>query len=432
MPIEFDATLWIIVAGATMLGVIGGVIGCFALLRRQSLLGDSLAHAALPGVCLAFVVTGSKSPVPLLAGALVAGVLGSLLILAVVRTTRVKEDGAMGIVLSTFFGVGVVLLTWIQNRPGGNQSGLGSFLFGQAAALLAEDVIRMGILGGFVLLAVVVFYKEFQLITFDRDYAASLGMPVRTLEIGLTTLLVLVVVVGLQTVGVVLIIATLITPAVAARQWTDRLAWMLVLAAVLGGGSGAVGVLASAAFDRMPTGPTIVLCSTALLGVSLLFAPNRGIVQAWRRDRRLRLRIRHENLLKDIYSFGERRADFARPVTWPELMGLRGQGRHALGRRARGLRRRDLVELDGDALRLTDAGRRAAERVVRKHRLWELYLTRRVDVASDHVHRDAEAMEHVLSDEATERIDALLGHPSTDPHGRPIPRPDGAPNGAAR
>ncbi len=424
MPIDFDATLWIIVAGATMLGVIGGVIGCFALLRRQSLLGDSLAHAALPGVCIAFVVTGSKSPVPLLAGALVAGVLGSLLILAVVRTTRVKEDGAMGIVLSTFFGVGIVLLTWIQNRPGGNQSGLRHFLFGQAAALLAEDVVRMAILGVLVLAAVVVFYKEFQLITFDRDYAASIGLPVRTLEIGLTTLLVLVVVVGLQTVGVVLIIATLITPAVAARQWTNRLAWMLVLAAVIGGGSGAIGVLASAASQGIPTGPTIVLCSTALLGASLLFAPNRGIVQAWYGDRRLRRRIRHENLLKDIYSFGERRADFARPVSWPELMGLRGQGRHALGRRARDLRRRALVELDGDALRLTAAGRRAAERVVRKHRLWELYLTRRVDVASDHVHRDAEAMEHVLSDEATERIDALLGHPSTDPHGRPIPRPN--------
>jgi manganese/zinc/iron transport system permease protein len=154
MPFGLDYTLLTIVAGASLLGVIGGVIGCFALLRRQSLLGDSLAHAALPGVCVAFLLTGTKAPLALLVGALVAGVVGSLFILAVVRTSRIKEDSAMGIVLSTFFGVGIVLLTWIQRLPGGNQSGLNHFLFGQTAALMTDDVIRMAVLGAIVLAVV--------------------------------------------------------------------------------------------------------------------------------------------------------------------------------------------------------------------------------------------------------------------------------------
>lgn len=420
---ELGFTVRNVLVGASLLGVVGGVMGCFALLRRQSLLGDALAHAALPGVCLAYLLTHSKSPAPLFVGALVAGALGSLLILAVVRYSRVKEDSAIGIVLSVFFAAGIVLLTYIQKLPYGNQSGLDKFLFGQAATLMPQDIQAMAVLGVLVLLVVAIFFKELELLCFDREFGASLGLPIRRFEIVLTLLLVVVVVVGLQTVGVVLMVATLVTPAAAARQWTDKLATMLLLAALVGGGSGATGALLSASIPRLPTGPVIVLCSSAVLVISLLFAPSRGLAWAWLRHRRMVERIRRENLLKDLYVWGERRGgEWRRPVPWALLMGTRGQTAAQLEGLARRLSVRQLMSHDNAGIHLSDEGLAAAEAMVRKHRLWELYLTRRLELASDHVHRDADAMEHTLSDEALAEIDALLGHPALDPHGQPIPR----------
>jgi manganese/zinc/iron transport system permease protein len=419
-----------VLLGATMLGALGGLLGSFALLRRQSLLGDALAHAALPGVVLAFLLTGSKAPLPLFAGALATGLLASLAILATVRWSRVKEDAAMGIVLSVFFGIGIVLLTYIQKLPSGNQSGLDKFLFGQAATLVEEDLKVMAVLGGVVLAVVLLFYKEFKLLSFDPGFGASLGLPVRTLDVLLTLLLVVVVVVGLQTVGVVLIVATLITPAAAARQWTDRLGAMILLSAGLGAASGVAGSMASATIPRLPTGPVIVLVASVALIGSLLFAPRRGILWALLQERRATDRIRRENLLRDLYLEGERGGVWDAFVSWSYLMGVRGRTSADLSRSARGLVRDGLAERGEGRLRLTAEGRRAAGGVVRKHRVWEVYLTRRLELPSDHVHRDAEAMEHALSDEAVARIDALLGYPDEDPHGSPIPRPLPAAGGA--
>jgi manganese/zinc/iron transport system permease protein len=420
---DWTYTLRNVLIGASLLGVLGGVIGCFAFLRRQSLLGDALAHAALPGVCLAFLLTGSKDPMALLVGAMLAGVAGALAILGVVRGSRIKEDAAMGIILSVFFGVGIVLLTWIQKLPSGNQSGLDHFLFGQAATIGEDDVVLMGVVGVVVLGAVALLFKEFKLISFDRAFGASLGFPIRGLEIVLTSLLVVVVVIGLRTVGVVLMVATLLNPAAAARQWTDRLGRMLILAGAIGGFSGAAGALASATVERLPTGPSIVIVSSAILVVSILLAPRRGILWSAARARVAERRIRRENLLKDLYSIAERSGDFHRMVPLPVLMGVRGQTGGRILRSARRLAEDGLVERSADSFRLSVEGRAAAERVVRNHRLWELYLARRLELPSDHVHRDAEAMEHALSDEAAAELDRLLGHPETDPHGRTIPRP---------
>lgn len=413
-----------VLVGATLLGALGGMVGSFALLRRQSLLGDALAHAALPGVCLGFLLTGAKSPLPLFAGALAAGLAGSLLILATVRWSRIKEDSAIGIVLSVFFGIGIVLLTYIQKLPAGNQSGLDKYLFGQAATLVEDDLKVMAVLGAVVLAVVLGLFKEFKLLAFDPGFGASLGFPMKRLEVLMTLLLVVVVVVGLQTVGVVLIVATLITPAAAARQWTDRLGTMVALSAGIGALAGVAGSLASASVPRLPTGPVIVVVSSAVLIVSLLFAPQRGIVWAMLRERQVARRIRRENLLKDLYLMGERRidgGDWESFLSWPLLMGMRGQTSGALTASARPLLAAGLVERTEDALRLTPEGRAAAESVVRKHRLWEVYLTRRLELPSDHVHRDAEAMEHALTDRAVAELEEALGFPQVDPHGRPIP-----------
>ncbi|MEM6454986.1 MAG: iron chelate uptake ABC transporter family permease subunit, partial [Acidobacteriota bacterium] len=401
-----------VLVGASLLGVVGGVLGCFTLLRRQSLLSDALAHAALPGVCLAYLLSGgSKQPLVLFAGALVAGLIGAFVVLGVVRWSRTKEDAAIGIVLSVFFGVGIVLLTAIQRMPIGNQSGLDKFLFGQAATLLPRDVALMATLGAIVLTLVIVFFKEFALLSFDADYGASLGLPMRRFEQLLTVLLVIVVVVGLQTVGVVLMVATLVTPAAAARQWTERLSVMLVIAGAIGGGAGAIGALLSARVAQLPTGPVIVLVSSAVLLASLLFAPDRGLLGAALRRRRLVQRVRRENLLKDLYLWGERhpeQADAPVPVAW--LLGERWGTPGVLRATAARLRRDGALmpSADGGGLSLTDDGAARAMAVVRKHRLWEVYLTHRLALASDHVHRDAELMEHILDDRAIAELDARL------------------------
>lgn len=408
-------------AGAAILGVVGGAIGSFAVLRRQSLLGDALAHAALPGVCLAWLVTGTRTPLALLAGALVTCFLGALFIVAVTRWSRVKEDAAIGTALTVLFGVGIVLLTYIQRQPEGNKSGLDRFLFGQAATLTTEDVRTMAVLSLAVLAVLALLFKEFKLLAFDPAFGESLGFPVLRLDVLLMTLLVAVVVVGLQTVGVVLVVATLITPAGAARQWTDRLGAMLVIAAGIGAFTGAAGAAASAVVPRLPTGPAIVVLSSAVLAVSLLVAPRRGLVWEWMAERRAAARIRLENLLKDVYRIGEDRGAPGAPVPLPLLMGLRGQSAAVLRGALDAAARNGWIARESEGLALTPEGVRRAAAVVRKHRLWEVYLTRRLELPADHVHRDAEAMEHVLGDAEVDALEARLGYPTVDPHGRGIP-----------
>lgn len=276
--VTFDYTLRNVLFGSAVLGIVGGVVGCLAVLRRQSLLSDAVAHAALPGICLAFLLTGVRSTPLLMIGAAVTGLLGALLVLGITRGTRLKEDAALGIVLSTFFGFGTVLLTRIARSGDADQAGLSSFLFGQAASLVAEDVVAMSILGGLSLAVVAVLFKELKLSTFDPGFAASLGFPVTGLSVLLTVLIVAAIVIGLQSVGVILMVTVLVAPALAARQWTQDLGRMMALAGVFGGVAGVTGALLSATIARLPTGPTIVLVASAIVIVSVLFAPGRGIV----------------------------------------------------------------------------------------------------------------------------------------------------------
>ena len=282
----FDYTLRNVALGSAILGLVGGVLGSFAVLRRQSLLGDALSHAALPGICLAYLLTGTKASLVLLVGAGLAGWLGTLLILLIIRETRISEDAALGIVLSVFFGFGIMLLTFVQQRNDAEQAGLDKYLFGQAATLVQEQVVTMAWLGGIALLLVVLLFKEFKLLSFDPDFAGTLGFPTRRLNILLTSLIVVAVMIGLQTVGVVLMAAMLIAPGAAARQWTNRFSTMLVLAGVFGMLAGISGALISVTQARLPTGPMVILSASAIVAVSLLFAPTRGIVwDAWRRRR---------------------------------------------------------------------------------------------------------------------------------------------------
>ena len=298
--IHLDYTLMIVAIGAALLGAVSGALGTYAVLRRQSLLGDAISHAALPGIAIAFLLTGSKTPLILVLGAAIAGWLGTLLILSIVRLTRIKYDSALGIVLSTFFGFGLVLHTLIQRTGNANQAGLDTFLFGQAATILERDVLTIGILGGVAIIISLICWKELKLLVFDEGFAASLGFPIRALDILLTSLLVIAIVLGLQAVGAVLMSAMLVAPAVAARQWTNKLSIMMFLAAGFGALAGVSGTIISSSASRIPTGPTIVLCATVMVGVSIAFAPNRGLVWDWFRHQRNKhnLKVTASRLLK--------------------------------------------------------------------------------------------------------------------------------------
>jgi manganese/zinc/iron transport system permease protein len=317
-----DYTLRTVALGAATLGIVGGGLGSYAVLRGQSLLGDAISHAALPGVALAFLVTGSKAPLPLMLGAAATGVLATLLIIGVTNATRVPYDSALALMLSVFFGVGLVLLTYLQQHAGAAQAGLDSFLFGQAAALVEHDVATMATLGGIALLIMLLFWKEFKLLAFDPEFGRSIGLPIRLLDVVLTTLLVIAIVIGLQTVGVVLMSAMIVAPAAAARQWTDRLGIMVGLAATFGAMSGVSGALVSGAAPNLPTGPTIVLCMGGIVIVSLLIAPNRGLLWTWWRRRRTSRRLRRERVLCSLYALAQKhdRSDYAHDAATLDAM----------------------------------------------------------------------------------------------------------------
>lgn len=284
----FDYTLRTVALGAAVIGIVAGALGAFAVLRRQSLVGDAMSHAALPGIAIAYLITGEKSNMVLLTGAAIAGWLATLAVLGIVRQSRVKFDSALGLVLSVFFGFGLMLLTYIQRQPDASQAGLDKFLFGQAATMIQSEVRNMAIVGAVALGILFVLWKSFKLLSFDSDFAATIGYPVRVLDVLLTTLIVVAIVLGLQAVGVVLMSAMIVAPAAAARQWTNRLGVMVLLSALFGALAGVSGATISSTQTHLPTGPVIVVCVSAIVLFSLCFAPNRGLLWAWFARRRKR------------------------------------------------------------------------------------------------------------------------------------------------
>jgi len=288
--------------------------------------------------------------------------VATLVLMAIVGQSRIKADTAMGLVLSVFFGLGLVLLTLIQKRmQTASQAGLDSFLFGQAAALLERDVVVMAVLAALVLALMGLFWKEFKLLSFDPEFGASLGFHMRGLDVLLTTLLVVAIVLGLQAVGVVLMSAMVVAPAAAARQWTDRLALMVALSALFGAAAGVMGVAISSMAPRLPTGPVIVVCISAIAGLSITFAPNRGLVadalRRWRRRRRLQVAA----VLSDMYELAMHHEEFHHAHSAEVVRKMSGE-RGGVVRSLRELHRRGWAEpLPDGRWALTPEGAAQAE-----------------------------------------------------------------------
>lgn len=389
--------------GSIVLGASGGLLGCFAVLRRQGLLSDTLAHAGLPGIVIAFMIMQSKFLPGLLLGAFIFGLIGAACVYYLVNYTKTKMETAMASVLSVFFALGIVLLSYVQGLPLASQAGLNDFLFGNAAGLLAADVYWM--IGVFmvILLMVALFWKELVVFVFDREFATVLGFKRGALELVFNLVFVMTILISLQAVGVILTAAVFITPAVSAYMWTHSFSNMVILSMVFGMFGGGVGAYASAVLPNLPTGPVIVLALSTIFIFSFLFSPRRGIV--WRAIRSVRHanKVHFENVLARIYrEYESGKRIWPISATDPMLL------------------RKGLMEPDGKYFSFTEKGRRLGMKILEKHRLWETYLVNKWRLKPDHVHRDAHEIEHILTDEVVEELYEILERPKTDPHGKPI------------
>lgn len=416
-----DPSIVSVVVGAILLTASSAVVGTFTFLKKKALVGDAVAHSVLPGICLAFILTGTKNPIWMIIGAFITGWLSLVIIDHITTKSKIKEDTAIALILSVFFGIGILMLTNIQHSGNANQTGLDSFLFGKAAALVGQDLIIFGIVAIVLIVTVGLFFKELKLIAFDSNYAKALGVPVKGLDLLLTSLTVLAVVTGIQAVGVVLMAAMLITPAAAARFWTNDVFKMTLIAAIMGGLSGLSGAYVSYVAPSMPTGPWIVIIISVIAIVSFFIAPKRGILARSIQQNTLQRQIMDENLLKELYHLGEKDEDLYKGRTVAEIIEERFFPKKSLKIGLRRLKRQGFLEEKTGQWSYTEAGKIKGQRVVKLHRLWELYLSKYMKIDPDHVHEDAETIEHIITPELEETLEKMLEYPEFDPHEEKIP-----------
>ncbi|OEH92856.1 manganese ABC transporter permease [Bacillus solimangrovi] len=411
-----DANTQWVLTGTLLLGITSGVLGSFALLRKQSLLGDAMAHAALPGVCIAFMLYGEKSMPLFLLGAVIFGLLATYFIQVISKNSRIKEDTAIGLVLTVFFGFGIVLLTRITQSSTGNKSGLDDFIFGQAASLVGSDVKFITVSAVVLLLITALFFKEFKLLTFDVNFAKGLGLPVKGLNALLMVLIVGAVVIGIQAVGVVLMSAMLITPAIAARYWTEKLSVMIVLSGAIGGISGILGTIISTMSEGLATGPIIVIAATILFIISLLFAPRRGLTMKVIRHFKLQSQIAKENVLISLYELcEENRQNEISTFSFEQVNQRRPISKTYFTSILKRLEGKGFVNLnEANHLMLTDDGVMVAHELTLQYRMHEVFLMheREFNVMND----DSVRFEiSNLPNHVTERLKELLHQYGREP-----------------
>ncbi len=403
---DLDYNTMVVLAGTTALGLAAGSTGSLALLRRRALLADALSHATLPGICLAFLLSGSRSFPTLLFGGFLTGVLGVVVVVAISRRGRVREDAAIGIVLGCFFGAGIALSGIIQKRGAdAAQAGLDNFLLGQTAGMLKGDAITIGIIALLTVILVITLGKEWKLICFDPDFAEIEGWPVRLLDLLLMLLITATVVIALPAVGVVLTAAILIIPATAARLWVDRLGPMLIVSSTIGVLSGAVGTLISARSSGIPAGPIIVLVAAAIFTASLLFAPRRGVLARLRIRRKRRLSRERRRLLRAIYECLELGAE---RVSEGELVRRRSWSAGALRSHLEEAHRFGWIEWDAVGISLTESGMKRAIKIIRAERIWQEYLLSHAQIDRDLIDLDAEEIGKILPASLVSTLESRL------------------------
>lgn len=422
-----DYTTRVVLLGTTLLGMSGGVIGVFMLLRKRSLVADVVGHSALPGIALAFILSEVLSPggprnVPLLMlGAALAGLTGAVLVMLIEGFSRIKADAAMAIVLSSFYGIGSALLTVTQRIPSQSAAGLKDYLNGKPASIDSSDVWMIAISSALLLLVAVLLFKELTLICFDAEYAAAEGWPVFLLDTLLTGLVVGITILGMQSVGLLLVVAVLVIPAASARFWTNQIRPMTLIAAALGGLAAAIGTALSASFPKIAAGAVIVLSGSVLFLISMFFGRQRGLLWQWIEARRLQQRVGQHDLLRAAYEVVESQISQSSTHVVPteaellntslsleQLVAARTWTRHKVQQLLFEACRFEYLAPVAGRWRLTPDGVDRARRAVRNHRLWELYLITFADVAPSRVDRAADRIEHILEADVIRQLEARL------------------------
>lgn len=439
-----DYNTRVVIVGTTLLGLTAGLTGTFLLLRKRALLSDALSHATLPGIALAFIlmtlVLGSgKHLIGLITGAAIFAVLGTGSVLLIQRYSRLKDDAALGVVLSVYFGLGIAIMGIATRMGTGNAAGLASFIYGKTASMLMADALIIAAATLITATLCLLLFKEFSLICFDADFAAAQGWPVARLDFFMMTLVVVVTVVGLQAVGLILVVALLIIPPAAARFWSHRLVVMMWLSAAFGAASGMIGAGISALMANLPAGAVIVLTAAGVFFFSLVFGTAGGLLQTTLERLRLGRRVMREHLLRELYEWresarpetGESAPDLQKGPRWQELLARRSWSPRSLRKGLHRLARNGWVETTEDGrCRFTESGLRQAHGVVRKHRLWEAYLITHADTAPGQVDWGADEIEHVLDERIIAELEARL--PEVAPQNMPASPHRLTPAGAKR
>ncbi len=414
-----DPSIVFVVIGIILLGVGSAYVGTYSFLDKKALLGDAISHAILPGICLGFMLAGEKNPLFIVSGAFISGALATFLSSWLNKNTRLSEDAIIASILSIFFGFGIVLLTIIQKSGNPEMAGLNQFIFGNAIAIQESDLYIYGGLAVFIILCLTIFQKEFSLLVFNPDYGRAIGFPMGMIRVIFNILMILSVVIGIQAIGVVLMAALLITPGAAARFWTDRLGVLVILAGVFSAVSGVLGTYISFVIPQMPTGPWVVVFLSILALISFLFAPKKGVLSRYI-SRRIYLKKTHrDHLLKLLYK-GIEADKSGLPIEeiYEAFPFQKKQSEQSI----KNLAKDNFITQNQSFIELSISGKSEAKRIVRLHRLWELYLNEYMNIAPDHVHDTAEKLEHILTPEMEELLESRLNFPKLDPHQENIPR----------
>lgn len=411
----------LVLIGTSLLGIAAGVIGTISILRKRALMADTIAHCTLPGLAIGFLFgtligIENKNLELLLVGASITGLFGAVVVQWIVNHSRLHEDTAIGATLSSFFGLGIVLLSIIQAQEAAESGGLNHFIFGQTASLNYDDARLLLVMTCVVTLGALLPLKEMRLLCFDEDFARSNGWPVAGLDLYLMVLLVLVTVAGLHAVGVLLIVSLLIIPPAAARYWTDRLSIMIALSALIGGLSGFIGSGLSALLPRLPAGAVITLTAGIFFLLSLFFAPQRGLLAMLLTQAKLRLRIVRDHVLREAIepNMSKRTALASLEGTFISYKTLSVANRWSPLYRfiiSIILTGSGLSRFHKNGVRLTKKGLDVARERVQSHQLWEAYLSEHAELPESHLDLSADYVEHFISSEILTQLKKNLLEP---------------------
>lgn len=403
-----DPNVRYVVFGISLLMASSALLGTFALLQKRALVGDAISHAALPGLCVAFMLSGSKNPLVLVIGAFVAGWLALTAINTISKHPRVSQDTAIAVVLTSFFGLGMLLLTHIQQSGNAAQAGLSNFLLGKAISLVGKDVSTLAVLSVAIIVTTILFFKELSIVCFDKNFAKTIGLPVRLVEFVLTSVSVLAIVVGIRAVGIVLMSAMLITPAAAARFWANKLQNIIFISIAIGVISGVLGSFVSYVIPAMPTGPWVVIVATTIAYLSFIFAPKKGILARKLAKLRHRNKVMEENILKSLYELGHNDGNPHKAQIMHTILKAKPMPLNKFLKFAKKLKSKNLITREANWYALTERGVEVGKKILHLHTLWEFYLTVYLRIRPDQAHEDAEGIEHVLTPELASELEKLM------------------------